>query len=255
MSQTITVTLPDSLYRPLRRMAQAANQPVDEVILKGLESALPSLADLPPDLRQPLDALEQMSTAELKKVLLETVPGDVQRALQDLLSRKQAGKLTPDEGAHLEALQQAADLVMLRKARAAVLLRFRGEGVLPIHSRTQPRKPLVQENQSAYLTTTDDPDKPVAVIAVYENGSLHPLTPLDLPEQSRVSLQIVQLEIPDEMLSVRQAFVRSGLGLPRQEKSSGTARLSEKQREELARIVGEAGPLSELIIEERRNGP
>jgi len=43
--------------------------------------------------------------------------------------RNQAGMLTDAEREQLAILQQQADLVMLRKARAAVMLRFRGKRV------------------------------------------------------------------------------------------------------------------------------
>jgi hypothetical protein len=62
-------------------------------------------------------------------VVLETVLRDQQHQLHDLLSRNQAGVLTASEHEQLVALQQQADLVMSRKARAAVLLRFRGKRV------------------------------------------------------------------------------------------------------------------------------
>ena len=61
--------------------------------------------------------------------MCETVPRAQQQRLHDLLNRQQAGRLTVSQRAQLDALQQQADLVMLRKARAAVLLRFRGKRV------------------------------------------------------------------------------------------------------------------------------
>jgi len=57
------------------------------------------------------------------------VPLDQQQALEDLLQRNQAGELTQAERERLASLQHAADRVMLRKARAAVLLRFRGQRI------------------------------------------------------------------------------------------------------------------------------
>ena len=62
-------------------------------------------------------------------MILEIVPLDQQRQLHDLLLRNQAGILTDSEREQLARLQQQADLVMLRKAHAAVLLRFRGKRV------------------------------------------------------------------------------------------------------------------------------
>jgi len=57
------------------------------------------------------------------------VPLDKQQRLHDLLSRNQADMLTDAEREQLAILPQQADLVMLRKAQAAVLLRFRDKRV------------------------------------------------------------------------------------------------------------------------------
>jgi hypothetical protein len=57
----------------------------------------------------------------------ETVPTAVQRELNKLLTRQQSVALTETEHKRLSTLQGQADLVMLRKAWAAVLLRFRGK--------------------------------------------------------------------------------------------------------------------------------
>jgi hypothetical protein len=59
----------------------------------------------------------------------ETVPADQAEQIHELLERQQEGALSDSEKTQLEHLQRNADLVMLRKARAAVLLRFRGERV------------------------------------------------------------------------------------------------------------------------------
>lgn len=50
----------------------------------------------------------------------------IQRELERLLCKNQAGTLTEREQQRLDKLQRKADRVMLRKVRAAVLLRFRG---------------------------------------------------------------------------------------------------------------------------------
>jgi hypothetical protein len=76
-----------------------------------------------------LIALESLDDQALWQVMLESVPLDQQHKLHDLLSRNQESMLTDSERDQLAILQQQADLVMLRKARAAVLLRFRGKRV------------------------------------------------------------------------------------------------------------------------------
>jgi hypothetical protein len=49
--------------------------------------------------------------------------------LEELLDKNRAGTLAVAELDRLEELQRKADRTMLRKARAAVLLRFRGQPV------------------------------------------------------------------------------------------------------------------------------
>lgn len=129
MPQTITLTLPDDVLLPVKRVAQATKQSVEELLVRALQAALPSLEGLPTDVIQHLTALESLDDQALWQVMLETVLLDQQHQLHDLLARNQAGSLTDQEREHLESLQQQADLVMLRKARAAVLLRFRGKRI------------------------------------------------------------------------------------------------------------------------------
>jgi hypothetical protein len=129
MPRTITLTLPDDVLQPVQRVAQATKQSVEELLVIALQATLPTLEGLPPDIMPHLIALESLDDQALWRVMLETVPLDQQHQLHDLLIRNQAGTLTDVEREQLAILQQQADLVMLRKARAAVLLRFRGKRV------------------------------------------------------------------------------------------------------------------------------
>jgi plasmid maintenance system antidote protein VapI len=89
-----------------------------------LQNSLPSLDGLPPEFIENLTELENLENKELRKVLHETVPPKTQAEISKLLNKK--GKLTASEILRLTNLQKKAALIMLRKARAAVLLRFRG---------------------------------------------------------------------------------------------------------------------------------
>lgn len=126
MSQTVTLNIPESFLQPLERTMRATNQPLEQLLLTALQTALPSLEGLPPDLLAELEALELLDDDELRRVLLETVAAQTQQELSALLQKQSSKALTEAEQVHLLARQKQADLVMLRKARAAVLLRFRG---------------------------------------------------------------------------------------------------------------------------------
>ncbi len=129
MSQTVTLTLPDSFFQPVKRTAKATNQPVEELLVQALQASLPSLEGLPEDFIENLTSLEMLDDQSLWQVISETVPSALQRELSTLLERRQSSELSDIEQQRLATLQRQADLVMLRKARAAVLLRFRGKRI------------------------------------------------------------------------------------------------------------------------------
>jgi hypothetical protein len=108
--------------RNFRRLLEA-------VLLTTLQALLPSLEGLPPDIAKELVELERMDDEKLWNVMFEGVPEDQQEELEELLHRNQAGTAFGEERDRLLVLQHEADRVMLRKARAAVLLRFRGRRV------------------------------------------------------------------------------------------------------------------------------
>lgn len=88
--------------------------------------SLPPLDGLSAEFIAHLEKLEELGEDELRIVLVEVVPHKTQKQISRLLQKQKAMKLTHREQSQLADLQHQADLVMLRKARAAVLLRFRG---------------------------------------------------------------------------------------------------------------------------------
>ena len=129
MTHTLTLEVPDSVFQPLQRAAAVARQPVELVCLQALQVGLPALDDLPPEFRPHLEALERLDDEALRRVMPEQLSPPRQQQLSWLLRRNAAGTMTVQEQAELAALQSEADLLMLRKAHAAVLLRFRGQRV------------------------------------------------------------------------------------------------------------------------------
>lgn len=129
MSRAVTLTLPDPFYEPLKRIAQAIQQPLENVLLNALQGLLPPLEGLPADIVSELVKLEALDEGELWNVTLERVPEEQEEELEELLYRNQAGTLSAADRDRLTVLQRDAERVMLRKARAAVLLRFRGRRI------------------------------------------------------------------------------------------------------------------------------
>lgn len=126
MAQTVTLELPQTIYLPARRMAEVTNRSLEDLLVCALKASLPPLDGLPSELVEDLVRLESLDDESLRQVMVSKVPTAQQDELDRLLRKNQAGTLTEQEPQKLDRLQREADRVMLRKARAAVLLRFRG---------------------------------------------------------------------------------------------------------------------------------
>jgi predicted DNA-binding antitoxin AbrB/MazE fold protein len=90
------------------------------------------------------------------------------------------------------------------------------------------------------------------VTAVYENGLLRPLSPLNLDEHQTVRLQITTEPLLDPIDEILQPLIETGLLTPPRGYSDIDP-LPETERRELADTIGRAPgkPLSEIIIEDR----
>lgn len=93
----------------------------------------------------------------------------------------------------------------------------------------------------------------VVVEAVYENGVLRPLQPLDLQEHQTVRVQVLPLEIDAEATRIIQRLVDAGLILPRPVEAPPPDPVTEDERLVIAERLGRARgkPLSEIVLEDR----
>ena len=87
--------------------------------------------------------------------------------------------------------------------------------------------------------------------AIYENGVLRLLTPVSLPERTRVRLEILsEEEVEDELGRAEAALIAAGLVKPASPQLKPKS-VSQERRAELAHLYAKGGPLSEVIIAER----
>ena len=108
-------------------VAEMMPEDLKTLILETVQkTSLPPLDGLPSELVEDLVDLESLDDESLRQVMVSKVPTAQQRELDRLFRKNQAGTLTEQERQKLDRLQREADRVMLRKARAAVLLQFRG---------------------------------------------------------------------------------------------------------------------------------
>jgi predicted transcriptional regulator len=131
MSEAITLQLPDRLYQRLVNTAQATHRPLEAVIVQALEvGAPPDWDDIPAEFQAEVAALDRLDDAALWEIARSNKLVAAMTRYDELLDRNQAGTLTDGERWELSQLRQESDRLMICKAQAAAILRWRGHQVL-----------------------------------------------------------------------------------------------------------------------------
>jgi len=129
-TQQVTIELPEPIFRQLVRIAEATHQPLETIVAQSVINNLPPSADnAPVELQSELLRMQSFSTDELLGVAQSQVEPEQHHRHTELLARNEEGLLTLEERQELAALRQASDLLMLRKAYAWSLLRWRGQRI------------------------------------------------------------------------------------------------------------------------------
>lgn len=127
-AETLTVRLPASALERLRRVAQISHRPIDALVADTLEASFPPLLErVPEHFRNDLATLEALPSATLRELLYAQLDSETIERYDELLARNSAGKLTSPEAEELDTLRATGDLLMYRKAYAALVLKWRGE--------------------------------------------------------------------------------------------------------------------------------
>ncbi len=125
--QTVPVQIPEPLYQRLERLARLTNRSLENVVEQTLTTSLPPLPDhLPDEARQELQKLEMLDDDALWQVARSEVLPEHQAQISELLEKNSLGTLAEAEQTRLSELQHQADQLMLKKAYAYVLLKWRG---------------------------------------------------------------------------------------------------------------------------------
>ena len=129
-TEVLTIRMPASELRRLRRVAEISRRPIDEVIADTLRANLPPLLeDVPPAMRSELAALEKLSSQDLYREINAKLTPE-QLAEYDALLDTNAAETLDDATKHrLVELRMEADRLMFRKAYAALLLKWRGQRI------------------------------------------------------------------------------------------------------------------------------
>jgi hypothetical protein len=131
-TQEVTLSLPEALYLRLQHTAQATQQSLTDVLLHAVQvGSPPSWENAPVAFQADLAALDRMDDEALWRTARSHHPGADMERLQELLEKNANGQLLEAERAELTQLRTEADHLMLRKAHAAALLRWRGHTIPP----------------------------------------------------------------------------------------------------------------------------
>jgi predicted transcriptional regulator len=129
-TQQVTIELPELILQRLTQLAEATHQSVEALISQSVLSNLPPSTEVaPPELRQEFLTMQMLSIDTLKPIAQAQVDPVQFERHTELLQKNEAGNLTPEEREELTALRVAAEQLMLRKAYAWSLLRWRGQRI------------------------------------------------------------------------------------------------------------------------------
>lgn len=124
--QSITLTLPDSLYNSARRISEVTQQPLETVLQESIAQGIPPLDDVPKEEAAELAAMAVMSDAALWQEARTMMSANDQAKLRELTSRQSAGQLSASEKPELTSLLDLYGRLMVHKAHAWLLLARRG---------------------------------------------------------------------------------------------------------------------------------
>ena len=127
--QAITLNLPKIVYEQIRRAAEKAQRPVDEVLIEAVVAVAPVLDTASENLRTALAQMAYLNDAALWQAARATMPAEQRDRLEALHHQQQRQGLTAEEQAEEQALLALYRETLLVRAQAAVLLKQRGYDV------------------------------------------------------------------------------------------------------------------------------
>lgn len=127
MSQTFTIDLPDTTVKYLEMIAASSKQSLEQIVRQSIEGNLPPrIPSESPKLKAELQQMQHLSVRALRNVANAEIPSSQQQRHFELLDKNSEGTISELERQELQKLRTEADELMLRKAYAWALLRWRG---------------------------------------------------------------------------------------------------------------------------------
>ena len=125
--ETVTLQLPEPLYRRLENNARAMNRTLEDVVLHALQvGSPPDWDDVPAEFQTELAGMDRLDDDDLWPNARSNKSEQQMDRYNELLEKNELDKLTESERLELERLRSEIDGFVLRKAHANALLRWRG---------------------------------------------------------------------------------------------------------------------------------
>ena len=125
--QIVTLELPQTLWEWTERTAAVTQRPVEKVLVDSLSATMPPpLDDVPNEFREELVLIETKNDEDLWAITRLRMSSELVRQYDNLLAKNRRGTLTAREQGKLKQLRKNAEHIMLMRARAFVLLQWRG---------------------------------------------------------------------------------------------------------------------------------
>jgi hypothetical protein len=125
--QKLTLELPEPLFQQLTRIANLTTQPLESLALQSITGNLPpSVENLPLEMQAELSKMQLLTINQLLEIAHSQVSDIHSDRHQYLLEKNQRSQLSEIEYQELQNLREAVDRMMLTKAHAWAILRWRG---------------------------------------------------------------------------------------------------------------------------------
>jgi predicted transcriptional regulator len=129
-TQKVTVELPQAIFQQLARIATATQQPLEVLAAQSIASNLPPTPDnAPVEIQAELLQMQSWNHQELMAIAQNHTTTEQQQRHLELLEKNKDSQLTPSERQELSSLRTGVDRLMLQKAYAWSILRWRGHRI------------------------------------------------------------------------------------------------------------------------------
>ncbi|MEA5599245.1 hypothetical protein [Rivularia sp. UHCC 0363] len=130
-TQKVTVELPQAIFQQLALIARATQQPLEVLVAQSIVSNLPPTPDnAPVEIQEELLKMQIWDLEELLAIANSQITSEQQKRHTELLEKNSTvEELNKSERQELSDLRTKADRLMLQKAYAWSVLRWRGHKI------------------------------------------------------------------------------------------------------------------------------